>query len=256
MRRNIIIISCVLVLAFVLGLSGFTLAGPENESGGRDRLIGVYATPEHVDLFDFEGYFNDNADKIMSGGAITGGSKYEGRLYAELRDKVLTNEETGEQTAMQEYVFPDLEGVAFFAATIGEGEESYTGTASDKAVSSGGLRLSCTDEGESIEMSGTIYVTPGSDNNAWYFNPVYQSADGRVYLVSGDGISCGGVMDEGAVMSQTLSDTAAVTQNGVTETYSCSIELAIEFRYAPESFSLLQMAADGKCLSAVDYAHD
>ena len=254
MKRNILLVSCVLVLAFALGLCGFTLAGTGSEDAENDRLIGVYVTPEHVDLFDFEGYLNDNAGKLMSGGEITGGEAYEGRLYAVLRDRVLTGEETGEQTTVQEYVFPGLDGIGCYVPRYGEGDDSYLGSVSDSALDMGTYHVSYTDEGDSMTLEGTIYVTPGSGDNAWYTNPVYQTADGRVYLVSGSGISCGGVESEGSVMSTTLTDTSTLTQGGKTESWSFSVQISISFAYAPERFTLLQMGADGECLSASDFA--
>ena len=91
MKRNIIIIACVMLLAFLLGLAGLSLA----QSGtadvlGKDRLIGVFITTEYLDLFDMESYFNDNIGKMTTGGDITidGDSpKYQGRLYATLKDR-------------------------------------------------------------------------------------------------------------------------------------------------------------------------
>lgn len=253
MKRNIILISCVLVLAFVLGLGGFTLAGSERENAGQDRLIGVYVTPEYVDLFDFESYFNDNTNKLMSGGEITGGEAYEGRLYAVLQESVLTEVDTGAQTTVQEYVFPDLDGIGCYVPKIGQGDDSYTSSVSDSALDLKIYHVSYTDEGEGMTLEGTIYVTPGSGSNAWYTNPVYQTADGQVYLVSGDGISCGGVQGEGAVMSTTIADTSTITENGKAKSYSFSVTLAVSFAYAPERFTVVQMGAGGNCLDTAEF---
>ena len=61
--------------------------GGETESAERDRLIGVFLTRKHLDLFDWEGYFNDNAGALAGGGhAIdeTDTAAYGGRLHATL----------------------------------------------------------------------------------------------------------------------------------------------------------------------------
>ena len=64
------IIAICLALIICLGLCGCQLALPEGQETGRDRLIGCFITTEHLDLFDFEAYFNDNAHKLVSGGEI------------------------------------------------------------------------------------------------------------------------------------------------------------------------------------------
>ena len=75
-----------------------------------ERLIGVFLTTESLDLFDFDSYLKDNISDFSGGEIKLDGNtdKYQGRLYAELRQKTLTNTETGEKLTTEEYVFPDL----------------------------------------------------------------------------------------------------------------------------------------------------
>lgn len=88
-KLGIIILACVLVAAFILGATGaVTFAKDEptenSDSASKDRLIGVFITTEHLDLFDFESYFQDNANKVLSGGEISSSDSapFQGRLYA------------------------------------------------------------------------------------------------------------------------------------------------------------------------------
>ena len=92
MKNKIII--CFIIAAFALNLCGCQLALPEGEGTERDRLIGCFITTEHLDLFDFEAYFNDNAHKLVSGGEITldgDTAAYRNRIYAELYDETYTD---------------------------------------------------------------------------------------------------------------------------------------------------------------------
>ena len=66
-KIGIIILACVLVVSFVLGVTGaVTFAKDEStdnaDGASKDRLIGVFITTEYLDLFDFDSYFQDNAD--------------------------------------------------------------------------------------------------------------------------------------------------------------------------------------------------
>ena len=92
-KIGIIILACVLVVSFILGVTGavtFAKDEPADNTDGtsKDRLIGVFITTEHLDLFDFESYFQDNANKVMSGGEISSSDSapYQGKLYAILVD--------------------------------------------------------------------------------------------------------------------------------------------------------------------------
>ena len=58
-KIGIIILACVLVVSFVLGVTGaVTFAKDEStdnaDGASKDRLIGVFITTEYLDLFDFE----------------------------------------------------------------------------------------------------------------------------------------------------------------------------------------------------------
>ena len=68
----------LLILIFVLSLSGCQLARTDLESTG-DRLVGVLVTEEYLDLFDMEAYLNDNLN-VFKGDMVLDGdiSDYQG----------------------------------------------------------------------------------------------------------------------------------------------------------------------------------
>lgn len=262
-KIGIIILACVLVVSFILGVTGavtFAKDEPADNTDGasKDRLIGVFITTEYLDLFDFESYFQDNADKVLSGGEISSSDSapYEGKLYAILVDDPYTNPETGETITTKKYVFDGIEGIAYFSARYTDEESGmqYWGTGGDDAISDAHTGLHSTDAGDSIEMKGTIYVSTSKGSNVFYYNPVYQTVTGEVYLMSGQGMSHGGEISTGMSSSHALKEEQTVTIDGESETISSNIEVSTCFMDTPIGTSVLQFDEDGNIVAKEDYA--
>ena len=262
-KTGIIILACVLVVSFILGVTGaitFAKNEPADNTDGasKDRLIGVFITTEHLDLFDFESYFQDNADKVLSGGEISSSDSapYEDKLYAILVDDPYTNPKTGETITTKKYVFDGIEGIAYFSAryTDDESEMQYWGTGGDDAISDAHTGLHSTDAGDSIDMKGTIYVSTSKGFNVFYYNPVYQTATGEVYLMSGQGMSHGGELSAGMSSSHALKEEQTVTIDGKSETIRSNIEVSTCFMDTPIGTSILQFDKDGSVVTKEDYA--
>lgn len=258
MKRKIMLaVYGVLVLC---ALTGCQLA-QENLGANEDKLIGVLVTTEPLGLFDFDGYLSDNAS--FQGGELTlnGNTEaYQGRLYAALITKTLTDEETGEKTDTNEYVFENIEGTGYFSPTVPATDESenYIAPVQDEGISDGHRNFNFGEEENSLTMEGTIYATPMSENQTYYCNPVYQSADGSVYTIS----EYGGFMvsdesySEGPVITQTLDASTTVTENGKAMTESTSIKISISIMFAPEKIIVMQMDENNELLSRMEYAPD
>lgn len=250
-------ISILLIILMAAALSGCQLAREDAAEGaGNDRLVGVFVTSEYLDLFDFEGYLNDNLQNF-SGGEITldgNGEQYQGRLYAVLQDRTLTSD-SGKQSTIQEFVFPDVDGITYFAAKIPatDESESFISSGSDEAISDGHVGLSYGDEEDKITLDGTIYLSPSSDQCAFYVNPVYQTKDGSVYAVSGNGMEMSGIQDEGMAMSQTLDESTVITENGKSKTMTTSVKISFSLLLPPETVVVLQMDSDSNAVSRVAY---
>lgn len=238
MKRNLFILTCVLVLAVVLGISGVTLAQPDAESPAGDKLVGVYITTEYLDLFDFESYLKDNIHTIEDGKIITDGddSKYQGRLYATLNDE-------------GQYVFEDINGIPYFHYSVTDEKGSYTATTGDDRIADGHVSLKHTDEGQVVCLEGKIYTPPTKDIVHYYINPVYQSKSGEVYVVSGSGASFDGDGSEGVVFTQTMDSKTTVKENGETVSHSISVKISIAVKGSPKNYSILQFNSDGVIIS-------
>jgi len=258
MRKSKSIVVICLAALLMSMLAGCQLAKEDGaESSNEDRLIGVFITTEHLDLFDYEGYINDNIGSL-AGKDITIDrypEKYQGRLYAELQQKTVISEDTGEEFTTEEYVFPGFQGIFYYSALVpGNGEhDGYHTTGSDEAISDGHVNINSSDQGESIKMEGTIYISHGNEKT-YFFNPVYQGRDGRVYAMSGGGYSFSGSRAEGDAFSQTMESTYTTTKNGESTTDSFSVKVSFSFMHPPEKIAVLQMSADGYPVLRKEYS--
>jgi hypothetical protein len=248
MYRKIVLLCLIILLTF--SVYGCQLAREDGLNVEKDRLVGVYVTKEHLDLFDFESYISDNINTIGRGGEISvaDSEKYGGRKYAELKRKYLINEETGQETSNWEYVFEGIDGIRFFYVQVEQPDgESYFSSYSDGAISDGHVYV-----GNDTSLEGTIYTSPRGPN-AFYLNPVYQSSDGKVYLTAGSGISFSGDKSEGAVFSTTLEEKHAVTENGETVEESFKIKINIAVKAPPANICIIQMNSENMPVSQIDY---
>ena len=253
-------IAAVCMAALLLGtLTGCQLAlADKGTEATEDRLVGVFVTTEYLDLFDMEGYLNDNIGRFQDGEIMIDGNggKYQGRLYAELKKKTIAVEETGETFDTEEYTFESVAGFSFFTALVPATKErtSYYTTMSDDGISDSKTGIVSKDEGNALDLEGTIYVSPSGEQNAYYINPVYQDAEGRVYATSGSGFFTGEGQAEGQIYSQTLSATTTLTENGKTVKNSASVKITLNVMNPPKKIVLLQMDRNSSVVSRAEYA--
>lgn len=228
--------TAVLVTVFLgLLLPGCRLAREEaEESAEPDRMIGVYVTKGSLDLFDFESYMEDHIEDIVreKDTVIENAASYEKRLYAVLQKRLLTGED-GSTSETYEYVFSDVPGYGFYAPFIsGEtaGGEGFRMLYNDEGFGDTSGQIRDTDLGTDLTLEATLYVaqtgSQGVESGVWVINPVWQSADGSVYLTGGQGIS--GSLSDGARMSHTVTNTRTVSEDGetmqLTDTFTVHIE--------------------------------
>ena len=147
----------VIFMAFTA--SGCTLAVPEaGTDGNGDRLIGAFITSEYLDLYDMEGYLNDHAASLMNNSSITIGndSRYEGKLVA-------TVDKEGAQSSSEWKIsFGDIKG-EYILMPVTEDEDGNTsvGNLCSDGVGDPYLNYNVTDDGETQEISATVYQVSG-----------------------------------------------------------------------------------------------
>ena len=108
---------------------------------------------------------------------------------------------------------------------------------------------------KSISFCYHLSLKRSSVNHAYYFNPVYQSKDGSVYLISSDGgfMVNNEAYSEGSVFSQTLDATTTITENGKAKKDSISIKISINVMFATVKTIILQMDSDNVVISRTEY---
>ena len=235
----------LLVLVVMLGLSGCQLAreGAEHEEA---RMVGVFITSEHVDLFsDIE---------VSQPIPMRWGRPDFSALFQPRRLYARWDEEVGE------FRFPDLEGIPFFHATrlIPLGDGAYNDVIinhSGPGIVSQGAHHAFGNNSVSVEMEATVYVVPGAQVAAQvHMNPVYQTACGRVFLQTGHAFSSHRNQTEGRLFSSSFSESTTVTQNGVETVNSTSVTINISAMFAPVKITLLEMDEDSQVVGRGEFA--
>ena len=255
-RKALIAICCVLISVAIAGCQLAKESAGVDVSVHKDKLIGVLVTTEHLDLFDFEGYIVDRLRSFRGGTVMMDESapKYQGRLYATLVPRALPYGEDGEER-IYEYVFEDIDGIQFClqeTLQVIEDGNSYIVAMSDPAVCNVLSGIFSYDEGIKESVEGTIYIIPSNGGLPYFVNPVYLSADGRVYVVTGNGIASSNA-NEGTAYGYTLDETRTTTENGKVKTNSVSIKISFSVMLAPEKIVILQMDSDDIVLSRTAY---
>jgi hypothetical protein len=228
-------LAIALIFALALMLPGCSLLREEGEPADADRLVGVYITENYIDSFDFEAYVQDNASSLSGGGEISreDAAKYTRRIYAEVVDGKTS--------------FP-IEGIAFIAARYEKDGESYTGSDYGDKLADVHLSINVSDDMETTVLTGKLFADSGAGHMSAYCNPVYQQADGRVYLVPGEGVSA----NMGS-MTHSLSESCESAKKGE-RGYGMDITLEVEGRRPSEKLAVLLYSADGALLSRTEYA--
>ena len=259
-KNMIIIIACIVLTAFALGATGTISLVNASESGSAssDKLIGVLITREYLDLFDSERFLNDNIDKLVKGKEISDSesSKYQGRLYAVLVDTSHTNQETGETVGRKEYVFEGVNGICYFVPQITNQFGTYWSSSGNEAISDGYIHLNSTDEGESINIEGTIYVSTSANPGNFYYNPVYQTETGEVYAVSGNGIFFDDNGTAGMSMSHEIKEEQSSIIGDLTTSSGSEIKITICYIDEPVKVSILQFDSENNLLLRMDFDPD
>ena len=234
MRKRIVIIILVLALA----LSGCQLAKPDAEAQKeKDMLVGVFITEEYLDLFDIEAWLNDNASQVLKNENLTveNPEQYYDRIWA-------TFEEGS-------YRFSDMEGTllaSFRIVPSGNLESTYWSSTVSGILCDVAFGHNALDTGTELTISGTVYFSDTCPDPCLYFNPVYQTPDGDVYLLPGQGTSFG--TGFGGRATHSLKEETKKTENGEEMGHSSLITVTMECVYPARKLAILQMDAENQIL--------
>ena len=220
MKNKLLVLALALLLLTGCSLADPTMGEAVLPAQAGDPMVGVVITREHLDLWDpAEGHQ---------------------KLYATL-----------DESGRPRFDLPD--SIAYFTYEYDSPAGRTTVIAND-GVWGAGPHIKNTDEGQSVELSGTLYVPESSGMICFYFNPVYQAADDSLYLMAGQGTALSGEHGEGMSFSHKMTDSVTRTENGKTQSRSCSVDVTAEVVAVPKEIRLLQMDSAGTLLHSQSWA--
>lgn len=249
MIKKITAVLCL--LAFLGAVGGCQLAKEESGAANADRLIGVVITTKHLDLFDYDAYMKDNAEKIISGSIEESDTqKYGGRLYA---TETLVKNENGEEHP--DYVFEGVSGIRFFEVQIPgtETADPYFTLIGDEGIIDTKTCINAGDK-EGITLEGTVYISPAIAGDAFFLNPVYQDDEGNVYVTTGTGCSGSAENPVGTAFTQYFKASSTTTENGKQTSYEMSVTVSFTYKNAAEKLKLLQMDEAHSIITGGEFA--
>lgn len=221
-----------IVLALTISaclLTGCRLAKEEvqAQNSTEDRLVGIFVTEEYVDRGTPELTMN-------SRGEISFVENREGI------DGALVFDEHGPK----DIVFDGIEGYGIYDIKVWEEDiGSYTSYAvSDDIFSDGSWAMDIREMTEINTAEVTVYVEPDGPR-ALYFNPVYQTAQGDVYMQPGTGLSWAESV-EGVSSTHTMSQEWKTSENGQEITWESSFIIHVVCADGTVSYNLLFMGED------------
>ncbi len=228
-------------LVLLGSLSGCQLAKKQESAAGQDRFAGFYVTTESLDFGKLEQYSASNPNKKSDNL-----SDVSFRLYA---DEVQFTPE-----AEPQFVFPGIEGIAFFTSVFPATSErdSYIATIAGPEITNAKFSVQAGSESKT-NLEGTIYISPNKNNNIFHMNAVYQTDDGRVYLTPGQGLSSSYMEQEGLTMTyhQTAASSQTINEEQTSDT--TFVEVFITTLFPAQDIVLLQMDINHNMIAKSSY---
>ncbi len=234
------ILAAVFLVAFLDG-SAMQSAAEEEEEG---TLIGAFVSEEDLDIDDLE---------VTATGKI---QWKRGRLYAERTE--------------EGWRFPDLpDGGGIFSVLPMESEDANGETESPllnsdfpeivyigsfgKADGWSNVNRENSVSTTDIDLSGEVYIC-GDEHVIINFYPIYQTADGRIYLTNGNSMGMSGA--DGGSMTHTLTSDKTETIGGKSERVKVKVAITVAARPTPTKFTVAHMDENDDLLKLEEFAPD
>ena len=173
------ILSVLSVMTILMLLSGCQLAvADDNAQPGKDTLCGVFVTLKPIDppaptetVIELPAHWNGDLSDVLF-------NEEDSRIYATRHE---------EDNGSVDYTFDGISGFRMFSITEknAQGGEKFQATIGDSQWQDASSSYNYTDDGSDIKLTGTLGLDVHFPCRI-YTNPVYQTADGRVYCTYGD----------------------------------------------------------------------
>lgn len=243
----------ILIFWMLTGLTGCSLAKEEVKSEkSQDRLIGALITQEYLDLFDLDAYLDDHAEKLVENKdlMVEDSDQYEDRIYAKI------DKHDSQDPSEWEVSFPGIEGIRFFSPLWSDQNgESYHTTEYDEEICDAESNYNIENDHENLELSGSVYFLTDKEKDgiSYYVNPVYQTEDGKIYVISGQGSTTSGASEEGETTTLTLTDQVTLTENQKSKIEGVTVKVTGILVKKPTKITLYQMNQDHQVITSNSY---
>lgn len=215
-------------ILLVSSTTGCQLADADMRSSN-DTLIGVYVTREFIDpAVGEEHYYTSSFESVIEKG--TDGNRVYGNLDKE-------NETIS---------FPGINGFALLCIQQEEDGNTYMKTINEFFSDTNTSIIN-----DSYEVSGTLYYSYEGEDLTLYMHPIYETANGEVYLISQLG---GTLLSQGGDISTSFSSSESSTADGST-TESSYREFTVSVKEATpvEKIIFTQFDSKGNVLQEDTY---
>ena len=257
-KRLIPVVCAVLLASFALGATGvISLRGTGDGTAG-STLIGILVTREYLDTFDSDRYFDENIGSIIKsgGGEISRDDRlrYGGRVWATPTSKELPSEDGSTAVTEMDYVFEGISGLRFIYPSMQDENGPRSRINADDGICDVNTHIDANDKGFTTRAEGTIYFVPPTDDEHFFFNPVYQTADGRVYALPGNSVSFTRENTAGTSMGMSFSGILTQTENGREIAVSgTEVSICVKIMDEQKKISVLQFSADNALLKSEEF---
>lgn len=242
-KNNQKLLMITLLFSLMISLNSCSLAKKDAGNDAKDTLIGAFITDDYLDLFDMDTYLNENASTIFrnQNTTVNNSGEYINPLYATI------DRRNHRDPAYWEISFDGISGLNLLAPVCEDSVPCFSTKSSD-GICDIKSDLHESDNGRETTLSGTVYTVPraSADGSAYYVNPVYQTADGKIYAVPGSGISTASASEEGETMSTSFSDQSNTTEPGRTRTEKSTVTIQFASMFKPVKITLVQMDKENK----------
>lgn len=172
------ILSILSAMTILTLLSGCQLAVADDDAqSGKDTLCGVFVTLKPIEpvptdtVIELPPNWNGDLSDVLF-------NEEDSRIYATRHE---------EENGSVDYTFDGIVGFRMFSITEknAQGSEKFQATIGDRQWMDVASFYNSTDNGSDIKLTGTLCFDVHFPCHI-YTNPVYQTADGRVYCTYGD----------------------------------------------------------------------
>ena len=201
-------IQAVSLVMTAMLLSGCRSLAREDLDLGQDRLAGIFITENY----------------IPPGEPVLETDMYGNITFRESDPNKFYGSFQSQDGAFLPVSFPGLEGYGVYNLQVEEEETRQISRYSTCDDFFTDCHITVSEDEECMESS--LYV-PADLSMQYYFNPVYQQADGQIYLLPGSGISSTDGFTGGQKWSQSLAQSSSLTENGAeySKTYRFTVNI-------------------------------